>query len=216
MRSSGPTHPPHTHAHTRATRGHTQHAHTTPHNVSVVTAGEPTPGPIPNPEAKTPSADGTAPARVRESRTPPSTNHTPARRLPPHTTGGRASGRPHTHHTPHPEHPPEPDASTSRKAVTSGGRWSGRGCVRAVVRTARAFPPRPWSSIQVCFRDECLRTFSAPVRPRYAIRACRRRARWGHGTRASGRGVKPTGGLRRWTSMSRPFRYGARRTQEPL
>ena len=34
-----------------------------------------TPGPIPNPEAKPDSADGTAPARVRESRTPPSTHH---------------------------------------------------------------------------------------------------------------------------------------------
>ena len=33
-----------------------------------------TPGPIPNPEAKPDSADGTAPARVRESRTPPSTH----------------------------------------------------------------------------------------------------------------------------------------------
>ena len=31
---------------------------------------------IPNPEAKPDSADGTAPARVRESRTPPSTHHT--------------------------------------------------------------------------------------------------------------------------------------------
>src|SRR5699024_8973765 len=30
-----------------------------------------TPGPIPNPEAKTHSADGTAPGRVWESRTPP-------------------------------------------------------------------------------------------------------------------------------------------------
>src|SRR5438128_11528018 len=30
-----------------------------------------TPGPIPNPEAKLSSADGTAPARVWESRTPP-------------------------------------------------------------------------------------------------------------------------------------------------
>ena len=30
-----------------------------------------TPGPIPNPEAKTRSADGTAPGRVWESRTPP-------------------------------------------------------------------------------------------------------------------------------------------------
>ena len=37
-------------------------------------SGRETPGPIPNPEAKPDSADGTAPARVWESRTPPSTN----------------------------------------------------------------------------------------------------------------------------------------------
>ena len=40
-------------------------------------SGEATPGPIPNPEAKTPSANGTAPARTRKSRTPPSTHHPP-------------------------------------------------------------------------------------------------------------------------------------------
>ena len=44
--------------------------------VSVVTATGKRPAPIPNPEAKPDSADGTAPARVRESRTPPSTHHT--------------------------------------------------------------------------------------------------------------------------------------------
>ena len=43
--------------------------------VSVVTATGKRPASIPNPEAKPDSADGTAPARVRESRTPPSTNH---------------------------------------------------------------------------------------------------------------------------------------------
>ncbi len=37
-------------------------------------SGGETPGPIPNPEAKPSSADGTAPARVWESRTPPNTN----------------------------------------------------------------------------------------------------------------------------------------------
>ena len=41
------------------------------HRVSVVTAVRETPGPIPNPEAKPTSADGTAPDRVWESRTPP-------------------------------------------------------------------------------------------------------------------------------------------------
>ena len=44
--------------------------------VSVVTATGKRPVSIPNPEAKPDSADGTAPARVRESRTPPSTHHT--------------------------------------------------------------------------------------------------------------------------------------------
>ena len=34
-------------------------------------SGEDTPGPIPNPEAKTPSANGTAPNQTRKSRTPP-------------------------------------------------------------------------------------------------------------------------------------------------
>jgi hypothetical protein len=54
-------------------------------------AGE-TPGPIPNPEAKTRSADGTAPGRVWESRSPPDTTtteegHRQRRRRPsPHLT----------------------------------------------------------------------------------------------------------------------------------
>lgn len=39
--------------------------------MSVVIAGWETPGPFPNPEAKPPSADGTAPGRVWESRTLP-------------------------------------------------------------------------------------------------------------------------------------------------
>src|SRR4029453_13458399 len=38
-------------------------------------SGGETPGPIPNPAAKPTSADGTAPARVWESRTPPDPNH---------------------------------------------------------------------------------------------------------------------------------------------
>src|SRR5687768_14534157 len=37
-----------------------------------------TPGPIPNPEAKTHSADGTAPGRVWESRSPPDINYSKA------------------------------------------------------------------------------------------------------------------------------------------
>ena len=55
--------------------------HTTTHpntsiRLSVVTAERETPGPIPNPEAKPSSADGTAPERVWESRTPPDNNVT--------------------------------------------------------------------------------------------------------------------------------------------
>ena len=37
-------------------------------------SGEGTPGPIPNPVAKFPSADGTALGRVWESKTPPTLN----------------------------------------------------------------------------------------------------------------------------------------------
>ncbi len=37
-------------------------------------SGWETPGPIPNPEAKPTNADGTAPGRMWESRTPPTTN----------------------------------------------------------------------------------------------------------------------------------------------
>lgn len=47
-------------------------------------SGGATPGPIPNPEAKTPSADGTAPARVWESRTPPSTQPKEGSKAPHH------------------------------------------------------------------------------------------------------------------------------------
>ena len=42
--------------------------------LSVVVAEWGTPGPIPNPEAKPSSADGTALDRVWESRTPPTSN----------------------------------------------------------------------------------------------------------------------------------------------
>ena len=56
-----------------------------------------TPGPIPNPEAKTHSADGTAPERVWESRTPPDNHY--RQEAPPH--GGASS--PLTT-KPHPQH----------------------------------------------------------------------------------------------------------------
>ena len=42
-----------------------------PVGVSVVDGGGETPGPFPNPEAKPVCADGTAPGRVWESRSPP-------------------------------------------------------------------------------------------------------------------------------------------------
>ena len=56
-------------------------------------SGEATPGPIPNPEAKTPSANGTAPARTRKSRTPPSTHHPPTT----HKNGGKRGGNKQQH-----------------------------------------------------------------------------------------------------------------------
>ena len=76
--------------------GHAHHRDTTPHTPGggTVARGSPdqarpgghsggaTPGPIPNPEAKTPSADGTAPARVRKSRTPPGHHNTTTQEVP--------------------------------------------------------------------------------------------------------------------------------------
>ena len=81
--------PPHT-QHTTPTRGVGERPQEQPHNriqrthypyqTSRWSQRQGTrPAPIPNPEAKPDSADGTAPARVRESRTPPSTHHQPAR-----------------------------------------------------------------------------------------------------------------------------------------
>src|SRR5437763_14254323 len=52
--------------------------------------GGETPGPVPNPEAKPSSADGTAPARVWESKTPPA--HTQHER-PPHKRGSFVFGQ---------------------------------------------------------------------------------------------------------------------------
>jgi hypothetical protein len=68
-------------------------------------AGE-TPGPIPNPEAKTRSADGTAPGRVWESRTPP--HHTTG-------TGPANDGGARTPLTtpPHPATDPDPADRTA-------------------------------------------------------------------------------------------------------
>ena len=59
--------------------------------------------PFPNPEAKTASADGTAPARVWESRTPP----------PAHHKGGARHGPPLLAPTPHRPHAPaQPHTAT--------------------------------------------------------------------------------------------------------
>ena len=60
----------------------TRFAATTPHGCGACTKGYgghsvgETPGPIPNPEAKAHSADGTALGRVWESRSPPDTTTT--------------------------------------------------------------------------------------------------------------------------------------------
>src|SRR3954452_16655951 len=77
--TNNPREPAHNRIHTRDSRTRLSTAnHPAPDNTPGTgdqgcgghSAGE-TPGPIPNPEAKTRSADGTAPGRVWESRTPP-------------------------------------------------------------------------------------------------------------------------------------------------
>ena len=77
-----PHHQPHTHACVGGRQSHGQPNRVVPETTAAHCprsrlgghSDRETPGPIPNPEAKPDSADGTAPARVRESRTPPSTN----------------------------------------------------------------------------------------------------------------------------------------------
>src|SRR3954454_16403256 len=68
-----PRQPPSIGEHRACTKGYGGHS-----------VGE-TPGPIPNPEAKTHSADGTAPGRVWESRSPP--EHHSRSRTPNHVGG---------------------------------------------------------------------------------------------------------------------------------
>ena len=68
--------PPQPHHNNHTTTPHHNHTTTTPqhaphHRPLGGHSGEDTPGPIPNPEAKTPSANGTAPNQTRKSRTPP-------------------------------------------------------------------------------------------------------------------------------------------------
>ncbi len=74
-----------------------------------------TPGPIPNPEAKTHSADGTAPERVWESRTPPD-NHYGSGPTP------QVWGLTHLNHPTPTPHQKGPDAGPgrSRKAAVPG------------------------------------------------------------------------------------------------
>ena len=81
-RTTTVTYPPRTPAHGRHAPAANGVGHQSYGGHSV---GE-TPGPIPNPEAKTRSADGTAPGRVWESRTPP--DHTTRVEPPHHTVRG--------------------------------------------------------------------------------------------------------------------------------
>ena len=98
-------------------------------------SGRDTPGPsFPNPEAKTASADGTAPARVWESRTPPPNDHKGGAaqrpplscRLPPHARGcprpRRQPARRHGRQPPHRQTPRQTTKHTARRR---------RGCRRA-------------------------------------------------------------------------------------
>ena len=93
LRSPEPTHPTPPHAGGRPPGA----AHHNPTTVPAATAGGETPGPIPNPEAKPPSANGTAPTRERKSRTPP--EHTPPARAGPAPPPGAHphAGQTHKH-----------------------------------------------------------------------------------------------------------------------
>ena len=66
-----PTHPPQPTNHHTTQQQPRQPRHAPHHRPLGGHSGEDTPGPIPNPEAKTPSANGTAPNQTRKSRTPP-------------------------------------------------------------------------------------------------------------------------------------------------
>ena len=78
-------------------------------------SGRETPGPIPNPEAKPASADGTALARVWESRTPPN------------TTSQSRNPRPHQGRGFPPFHPPHTGlARTGRTAIAVAWRAAER------------------------------------------------------------------------------------------
>ena len=117
-----------------------------------------TPGPIPNPEAKTHSADGTAPGRVWESRSPPDTinGRGPDHKVgalphltayPPSQTEPRPSRIPHrqTRALPHPGHgsgtrlgPPRRPDPGSRRAPRRAGV-----AAEDPLRPARTMGPSP-------------------------------------------------------------------------
>ena len=126
-----PHHQPHTHACVGGRQSHGQPNRLVPETTATHCprsrlgghSDRETPGPIPNPEAKPDSADGTAPARVRESRTPPSTHHTVGPRgapqrstpgaepvaalktTPPRRNPSRGPARSSLHQEPHPTSP---------------------------------------------------------------------------------------------------------------
>ncbi len=102
-----------------------------------------TPGPIPNPEAKTHSADGTAPGRVWESRSPPEHHYTvespnhqvgalphltpkpPSRTPTGRTPGTRTAPRPSTPDTPRQQFTAMPHTNTRRQLPTHHTATSG-------------------------------------------------------------------------------------------
>ena len=146
-------------------------------------SGEGTPGPIPNPEAKFPSADGTARETGWESRTPP--NH-PSRNAPtPHRVG--AFRIPQTRHRPNPDRGrtrPGTPHPTLRARSTSGCKPSPRPVAPrreghptatngSPGSTAKPDAPGPGDSLDKTQR-------SAMARGREAARKSRR----GHGTGA--------------------------------
>ena len=111
LRSPEPTHPTPPHAGGRPPGA----AHHNPTTVPAATAGGETPGPIPNPEAKPPSANGTAPTRERKSRTPP--EHTPTNR----PARGRRPNQAPTPTRAGPTPTPKPPTAAREKRRGEGG-----------------------------------------------------------------------------------------------
>ena len=102
---SQPTHNP------PNTRGNVENTNTVDQLAAVKAWGK-RPAPIPNPEAKPHSADGTAPGRVWESRTPPQHNNT----RPPQTHMFEgAKQHPQTQHTNNTNHPTQTNRRTGKR-----------------------------------------------------------------------------------------------------